>query len=210
MKWPRFCAIYFILIRDFRAELVQSHASFHKMRQLEIELWTNYLRSLNCTSPEHMLLYHWRVKANPETIDDFIALASFKTVRHRITDYILGILLLGIAASATESVVSLALAFQQPLYGHLVTLLGGIAEFERDLIRARTSEGRARAKARGVHVGRPPASSFASARKSCVTSPRARRRRPTSRGGSMRAELRFHDWHMPKFDIHSQEERCVV
>ena len=38
----------------------------------------------------------------------------------------------------------------------LLTFLGGIAEFERDLIRARTSEGRARAKARGVHLGRPP------------------------------------------------------
>jgi Helix-turn-helix domain of resolvase len=32
----------------------------------------------------------------------------------------------------------------------------GIAEFERELIRARTSDGRARAKARGVHMGRPP------------------------------------------------------
>jgi DNA invertase Pin-like site-specific DNA recombinase len=32
----------------------------------------------------------------------------------------------------------------------MLTILGGLAEFERDLIRARTSEGRARAKARGV------------------------------------------------------------
>ena len=32
-----------------------------------------------------------------------------------------------------------------------------LAEFERDLIRARTGEGRERAKARGVHMGRPPA-----------------------------------------------------
>ena len=38
----------------------------------------------------------------------------------------------------------------------LVGFLGGIAEFERELIRARTSEGRERAKARGVHMGRPP------------------------------------------------------
>jgi DNA invertase Pin-like site-specific DNA recombinase len=34
-------------------------------------------------------------------------------------------------------------------------LLGGIAEFERELIRARTGEGRKRAKARGVRFGRP-------------------------------------------------------
>jgi DNA invertase Pin-like site-specific DNA recombinase len=38
----------------------------------------------------------------------------------------------------------------------LLTVLGGLAEFERELIRARTSEGRARAKARGVHLGRRP------------------------------------------------------
>jgi DNA invertase Pin-like site-specific DNA recombinase len=35
------------------------------------------------------------------------------------------------------------------------TVLGGLAEFERDLIRARTGEGRARAVARGVKLGRP-------------------------------------------------------
>jgi hypothetical protein len=33
---------------------------------------------------------------------------------------------------------------------------GGLAEFERELIKARTGEGRARAKAQGVHMGRPP------------------------------------------------------
>jgi DNA invertase Pin-like site-specific DNA recombinase len=38
----------------------------------------------------------------------------------------------------------------------MLTVLGGLAEFERELIRARTSEGRERAKARGVHMGRPP------------------------------------------------------
>ena len=35
------------------------------------------------------------------------------------------------------------------------TVLGGLAEFERELIRARTSDGRERAKARGVKMGRP-------------------------------------------------------
>jgi DNA invertase Pin-like site-specific DNA recombinase/predicted nucleotidyltransferase len=37
----------------------------------------------------------------------------------------------------------------------MLTVLGGLAEFERELIRARTGEGRVRAKARGVHMGRP-------------------------------------------------------
>jgi DNA invertase Pin-like site-specific DNA recombinase len=36
-----------------------------------------------------------------------------------------------------------------------LTVLGGLAEFERELIRVRTGEGRIRAKARGVHMGRP-------------------------------------------------------
>ena len=38
----------------------------------------------------------------------------------------------------------------------MLTVLGGLAEFERELIRARTGEGRKRAKARGVKFGRPP------------------------------------------------------
>jgi len=38
----------------------------------------------------------------------------------------------------------------------MLTVLGGLAEFERELIRARTSEGRTRAKARGVKLGRRP------------------------------------------------------
>src|SRR4051812_15881779 len=42
-------------------------------------------------------------------------------------------------------------------HGRLIlTVLGGLAEFERDLIRTRTGEGRARAKARGVKLGRKP------------------------------------------------------
>ena len=38
----------------------------------------------------------------------------------------------------------------------MLTVLGGLAEFERELIKTRTGEGRARAKADGVHMGRPP------------------------------------------------------
>jgi len=38
----------------------------------------------------------------------------------------------------------------------MLTVLGGLAEFERELIRARTGEGRERAKAKGVTMGRKP------------------------------------------------------
>jgi len=37
----------------------------------------------------------------------------------------------------------------------MLTVLGGLAEFERSLILARTSDGRTRAKANGVRFGRP-------------------------------------------------------
>lgn len=38
----------------------------------------------------------------------------------------------------------------------LITFLGGIAEFERELIKARTDTGIARARANGVRFGRKP------------------------------------------------------
>ena len=42
-------------------------------------------------------------------------------------------------------------------HGRLIlTVLGGLAEFERELIRVRTGEGRDRARARGVKMGRKP------------------------------------------------------
>lgn len=37
----------------------------------------------------------------------------------------------------------------------MLTVLGGLAEFERELIKARTGEGRKRAQARGIKFGRP-------------------------------------------------------
>jgi DNA invertase Pin-like site-specific DNA recombinase len=42
-----------------------------------------------------------------------------------------------------------------PLGKLMLTVLGGLAEFERELIRARSGEGRKRAKACGVRFGRP-------------------------------------------------------
>jgi DNA invertase Pin-like site-specific DNA recombinase len=54
---------------------------------------------------------------------------------------------------------SLADAWADTTISHgrlMLTVLGGLAEFERDLIRARTGEGRERARARGVKMGRPP------------------------------------------------------
>jgi DNA invertase Pin-like site-specific DNA recombinase len=38
----------------------------------------------------------------------------------------------------------------------MLTILGGLAEFERELIKARTADGRKRAMDRGVQFGRKP------------------------------------------------------
>ena len=38
----------------------------------------------------------------------------------------------------------------------MLTVLGGLAEFERELIKARTTEGRERAKRSGIRMGRKP------------------------------------------------------
>ncbi len=38
----------------------------------------------------------------------------------------------------------------------MLTVLGGLEELERDLIRARAGQGRERAKTRGVKLGRKP------------------------------------------------------
>jgi len=61
-------------------------------------------------------------------------------------------------ASAGAKFKSLADAWADTTTAHgrlILTVLGGLAEFERELIRQRTGEGRARAKARGQHMGRP-------------------------------------------------------
>ncbi len=60
-------------------------------------------------------------------------------------------------AKAGAGFRSLSEAWADTAHGRLMlTVIGGLAAFERELIRARTGEGRERAKARGVRTGRPP------------------------------------------------------
>ena len=63
----------------------------------------------------------------------------------------------------------------------MLTVLGGLAEFERELIRARTGEGRRRAQALGVKFGRPRSSMRTNAEKLSSGYAMARRR-PISHG----------------------------
>src|SRR6266404_2269704 len=66
--------------------------------------------------------------------------------------------LLGVIAEKGAGFKSLRDTWADTTTAHgklMFTVLGGLAEFERELIRARTGEGRKRAKARGVRFGRP-------------------------------------------------------
>ncbi|MCC6780593.1 MAG: recombinase family protein [Hyphomicrobiales bacterium] len=70
--------------------------------------------------------------------------------------------LLNVLATASERGAgfrSIADAWADTTTAHgrlMLTVLGGLAEFERELIRARTDDGRKRAMARGVRFGRRP------------------------------------------------------
>src|SRR5271169_3007480 len=82
----------------------------------------------------------------------------------------------------------------------MLTVLGGLAEFERDLIRARTGEGRTRAVARGVKMGRPPKltphQKHEAIKRAAI---RATKRLPTSAAATMSARPRF-----PGFELKRQ------
>ena len=67
--------------------------------------------------------------------------------------------ILGCFADKGVGFKSLADAWANTTTAHgrlMLTVLGGLAEFERELIRTRTGEGRLRAHARGVRFGRKP------------------------------------------------------
>ncbi len=65
--------------------------------------------------------------------------------------------ILGVLADKGAAFRSLSDGWADTTTAHgrlMLTVLAGLAEFERELIRSRTGEGRARAKARGVKLGR--------------------------------------------------------
>lgn len=61
----------------------------------------------------------------------------------------------------------------------MLTVIGGLAEFERELIRSRTTEGRERAKRRGIKFGRKPV--LTDKQREFVAAERARADGPTIR-----------------------------
>jgi DNA invertase Pin-like site-specific DNA recombinase len=72
----------------------------------------------------------------------------------------------------------------------MLTVLGGLGEFERDLIRGRTSEGRERAETRDVKLGRNPKTTEP---QKCETIRRRAPLRDIPRGSKMDRTARFPD-----------------
>src|SRR5215471_14181995 len=72
----------------------------------------------------------------------------------------------------------------------MLTVLAGLAEFERELIRARTSEGRARAKANGVKLGRKIQADTAPAERGPC--PQRQRRKPDGHRPQLQRQPQHH------------------
>ncbi|MBR2681400.1 MAG: hypothetical protein IKE23_11750 [Exiguobacterium sp.] len=104
---PNISAVHYFLIRDLSVEMVQAHSTFRKMRRLEPDLWISYLSGLGSPKPEDMIIYHWREIADVgKTVEDFIALTSFRQPGARLSIYVLGIVLLGSLGSATQAMLT--------------------------------------------------------------------------------------------------------
>ena len=73
----------------------------------------------------------------------------------------------------------------------MLTVLAGLAEFESDLIRARTGEGRARAVERGQKMGRPFKLTPHQKAEAIKRRDKARNRLPTSPAATTSARRRF-------------------
>ena len=114
---PKISAVHYFLIRDLTVELTQSHATFRKMRRLEPGLWDNYLSKLGSPRPENMIIYHWRELAKDGgTVDDFIALASFRQSGRNIILYLLAIVVLGVMGSSAQAWLSTLVADYLPSF----------------------------------------------------------------------------------------------
>jgi hypothetical protein len=106
MEMPTIRVIQYFLVRSIATELVLSHADFRKVRRLEPGLWDHYLEGLGQISAERMVIYHWRAGADGKPVEDFIALALFRTARQNLLPFLGAFVVLGAAGSATQSLLT--------------------------------------------------------------------------------------------------------
>jgi len=101
--------------------------------------WTQLVHSINQLAPGDLLL-----------------VTQLGCVAHSILD-LLNVLTMLAAREAGFRSLGNAWADTTAPHGRVIlTILGGLAAFERNLVRVRAGEGRERAKARGVKMGRTP------------------------------------------------------
>ncbi|UTS88162.1 hypothetical protein [Rhizobium anhuiense] len=141
--------VHYFLIRDLGHELVTQHAPLRKVRRLEPDLWSSYIRGESVRSnvaekerhiAERLIIYHWREGDGKKEIEDFTAFATFRTSSPGLLFYILAIVLLG-AVGSTISTLSVSLIgelWSISLFG------GGVAVLWWNTVRrARQRNGRA-------------------------------------------------------------------
>jgi hypothetical protein len=118
---PAISAVHYFLVRDLSVEMVQSHATFRKMRRLEPRLWDNYLSGLGSPKPEDMIIYHWReIAESGKTVEDFIALTSFRQAGNNLWLYVAAIIFLGAIGSSTQSFLASGVSGAAIWLGHPV------------------------------------------------------------------------------------------
>jgi hypothetical protein len=113
-------SVHYFLMRDINFDLIDAHTPFSKMRKLEADLWKHYLKgrppgSRSAWQPRKffalrrsgpILIYHWRIMPKPSesTIEDFVALASFREPINNLLLYAVAIGLVGALGNAVYNV----------------------------------------------------------------------------------------------------------
>lgn len=105
-------SVHYFLIRSKRFQLGSQHQNFRKLRHLEADIWKGYLaygRASTRASEKQareMIIYQWRDAAQaPAELDDFIAHASFRALRHQVSLFIVAALVIGGIGNALLNVV---------------------------------------------------------------------------------------------------------
>ena len=105
----RLKSVYYFLIRSKNHQLGSQHQNFRKVRNLEPDIWTSYIRVGQPASrrwrrkprADGMIIYQWRaIEKDGKSLDDFIAYASFRRAQAKILAYLVAILAIGGVGSA--------------------------------------------------------------------------------------------------------------
>lgn len=124
--------VHYFLIRDLRHQLSMQHKTFKKVRRLEGKLWRHYLLGYTTSDriadyqklADRMVIYHWREqKDGTNSIDDFVAFASFQASLPNLWLYIFAAVLIGAVGSIVAGSVAKVLV---ELIPSLSTYVSGI------------------------------------------------------------------------------------